>query len=647
MNDVLSIIDRPTASLTPERVLHRQEFRNDRTAELLVPTSNHHIEANMPESYIVLFLIIAATIVGFVWSGLRYDVVAGLALMASVYLGVVPADSAFVGFGHPAVVTVAAVLVISQGLQNGGTVGWLVKLLAPTRTSTGMQVAAGSGMTMLMSAVMNNVGALALMLPVTLRNAARAHRPASLLLIPLSFASMLGGLMTLIGTPPNLVVSGFRDDYVGQPFALFDFAAVGSAIALVGLLYLSLVGWRLLPRHEASDFGTPFKQTLARFLTEVRVPPASPFDGKQVREIEDLCDNEITIMAIIRQEGDRFYAPRAITRLRVGDELIVEGDPSVWEPLCDGVRLESLHEDNSGIQPLRSEDVVVANAVVMPNSNLEGHSVRGIRLHDNYGINLLALSRQREPLRSRLKNIEFEVGDLLLVQGERKTLARVLDELGCLILSHRDPRGVGGTQNFWLSLTVFAGALVAVALNLVSAPIALISVAGVFILTRVISLQEAYSSVEWPIIVLLGALIPIGQAMSSTGAAGVIADGLVEIAGSLPLWAIIAIVMAVSMWLSDLIHNTPTAVLMAPVGASIAETLEVSIDPFLMAIAVGSASAYLTPIGHQSNTLVMGPGGYRFLDYTRVGIGLEAIILLVGVPMIMLVWPPLKTAFGP
>ena len=194
---------------------------------------------------------------------------------------------------------------------------------------------------------------------------------------------------------------------------------------------------------------------------------------------------------------------------------------------------------------------------------------------------------------------------------------------------------------------VFAGALAAVALDLISAPVALITTAGIFILTRLISLQEAYGSVEWPIIVLLGALIPIGQAMTSTGAAGIIADGLVEIAGSLPLWAIIAIVMAVSMWLSDLIHNTPTAVLMAPVGASIAETLEVSIDPFLMAIAVGSASAYLTPIGHQSNTLVMGPGGYRFLDYTRVGVGLEAIILLVGVPMIMLVWPPLKTAFGP
>lgn len=604
-------------------------------------------DLGMPEPYVVLFIIIVATIAGFVWGRLRYDVVAGLALLASVYAGVVPAGSAFSGFGHPAVITVAAVLVISQGLQNGGIVNWLVKLLAPTRKFTSLQVAAGSGLTMLMSAVMNNVGALALMLPVTLRNAARAHRPASVLLIPLSFASMLGGLITLIGTPPNLVVSGFRAEYVGEPFALFDFAAVGLSIAVVGLVYLSLVGWRLLPRNDSNDFGDPFKSALARFLTEVRVPPGSPLNGMQVREIEDLCDNEISVMAIIRQEGDRFYAPRGITRLRIGDELILEGDPSVWEPVCDGVRLEPLHKGNGDSNPLGSEDVVVANAVVMPNSMLEGQSVRGIRLHDNYGINLLALSRQHEPLRSRLKHAEFKVGDLLLVQGEQKSLSRVLDDLGCLTLSHRRPKGAGSTRRFWLSLIVFAAALTAVALNLVSPPIALVTTAGVFILTQSISLQDAYNSVEWPIIVLLGALIPIGQAMTSTGAAGIIADSLIGSAGSLPLWMIIALVMAVSMWLSDLIHNTPAAVLMVPVGASIAETLEVSVDPFLMAIAVGSASAYLTPIGHQSNTLVMGPGGYRFGDYTRVGVGLEAIILLVGVPMIMLVWPPVKTAFGP
>lgn len=587
----------------------------------------------------LLFIVIAATMAGFVWGRLRYDVVAGLALLASVYLGLVPAAGAFAGFGHPAVITVAAVLVISQALQSAGLVGWLVRVLAPTRRTPSLQVAAGSGLTLVLSAVMNNVGALALMLPVTIRNAARAKRPASLLLIPLSFASMLGGMITLIGTPPNLIVSGFRMDYTGTPFALLDFAPVGLVVALAGLIYLSTIGWRLLPHHDATATTTRFKQKLAPFVAEVRVPDASPMDGRSVRHIEQLCDNEITIMAIVRH-GNSFYAPRAITHLRAGDVLIVEGDPSVWEPLCDGTRFARLGDDEAAGIALRSRDVVLAEAVVMPNSPLEQRSVRGIRLHDNYGVNLLALARQGQPLRSRLKNARFQTGDLLLLQGERQNLDRVLDSLGCLMLAQRGAVGNAGGARVLLALTIFAAALTAVAFGLISAPIALVTAAAAFILTNVTSLQDAYNSIEWPILVLLGALIPIGQAMKTTGAAALVADSLVSVAGSLPLWAIIGLVLAISMWLSDLIHNTPTAVLMAPVGASIATSLQASIDPFLMAIAIGSASAYLTPIGHQSNTLVMSPGGYRFTDYTRVGIGMEIIILLIGVPMIMLIWPP-------
>jgi di/tricarboxylate transporter len=291
--------------------------------------------------------------------------------------------------------------------------------------------------------------------------------------------------------------------------------------------------------------------------------------------------------------------------------------------------------------------VVLADAVVMPGSPLEELSVRGMRLHENYGINLLALSRQREPVRSRLRNIKFEVGDLLLLQGERHTLDQAVENLGCLMLSQRSPIGARRGSRIWLVPAILGVALLAAALNLVTAPIALFSAAGAFILIRAISLHDAYNSIEWPIIVLIGALIPIGQAMKSTGAASLVAEGLTSFAGAMPLWAIIGIVMVVSMWLSDLVHNTPTAVLMAPVGVSIATTLDVSVDPFLMAIAIGSASAYLTPIGHQSNTLVMGPGGYHFSDYARVGIVLQVIILLVSVPMIILIWPPIVTLHIP
>ncbi|MGI9302108.1 MAG: SLC13 family permease [Gammaproteobacteria bacterium] len=585
----------------------------------------------------LLFFIIAATLVGFVWARWRYDVVAVLALLTAVYAGVVPMDATFVGFGHPAVITVGAVLVISRALQNAGLVNRIVRLLAPTRRTPTLQVAAGSGLTLLMSAVMNNVGALALMLPVTIRNAARAKRQVSLLLIPLSFASLLGGLITLIGTPPNLVIAAFRQDYSGEPFAMFDFTPVGAVVALAGLVYLSTLGWRLLPQRESGTEATQFQHKLKPFVAEVRVPEGSPFDGQQIRSIEEMCENEITIMTIIH-DGERMFAPIPIQRLRAGDLLVIEGDPSVWEPLCDGKQFDLLGRSDVSDQALGSQDVVLVEAVVMPNSALEGRSARNIRMHDTFGINLLALARRSQPTRSRLKNTRFRVGDVLFIQGEDKRLERALSSLGCLVLADRGAVSAAARRGAWLPLVIFAAALASATLALVTVPVALVSAAMLLILTRVISLREAYDSVEWPIIVLLGALIPLGQAMTSTGAAAVIADGLIAVAGDLPVWAIIALVMVVSMWLSDLIHNTPTAVLMAPVGASIAEGLQLSVDPFLMAIAVGSASAYLTPIGHQSNTLVMGPGSYRFTDYARVGILLESLIVLVGVPMIILVW---------
>jgi di/tricarboxylate transporter len=591
----------------------------------------------MTSTQIILFLILAATLLGFVWGRWRYDVVAGVALLAAVYLGVVPPENAFLGFSHPAVVSVAAVLVISRALQETELVNWLVRMLAPARLTPTTQVAAGSGLTLLLSAVMNNIGALALMLPVTIRNASLAKRPASLLLIPLSFASLLGGLITLIGTPPNLVISAFRAEHVGKPFLMFDFTPVGLTIAIIGLVYLAIVGWRLIPARETEQSAKRLLRKLTPFVAEVRLPEGSSFNDRQVRHVEEICGNEVTIMTVLRH-GEEILAPRPIALLRAGDILVIKGEPGIWEPLCDGKQFDLLSRNNVDDLAIRLQDAVIAEAVVMPNSALERRSARNMRMHTDYGVNLLALARRGEP-QSRLKDWEFQVGDTLLVQGERNTLERALADLGCLILADGGGAANARKKGPLLPIAIFAVALVAAGLGLVSVPISLVSAVAALILARTISLQDAYESIDWPILVLIGALMPIGQAMTSTGAAGHIASQLVALAGAMPLWAIIGLVMAVSMWLSDLIHNTPTAVLMAPISAGIAEGLQLSIDPFLMAVAVGSASAYLTPIGHQSNTLVMGPGAYRFTDYTRVGIGLELLILLVGVPMILFVWP--------
>ena len=564
--------------------------------------------------------------------------VAVLALLALVGSGIVPAAEAFDGFGHPAVITVAAVLIISRALQNSGAVEALVRFLAPMRERTSVQVGATGAMTATLSAFMNNVGALALMLPVALRSAQRVGRAPAKVLMPLSFASLLGGLVTLIGTPPNIIIATFRGEVGGQPFGMFDFTPVGLTVALVGLAYISLIGWRLLPEGRRGEAGPDGGFRIQAYTTEARVASDSRLVGQSVRHLERLCENEATVLAIVRGELRRL-APAGIELLRAGDILVLEGDPAALKPLFDEGMLNQVAEQTVRPEAYRSEDVRVIEAVLMPDSPIEGRRMRALRMHDRYGVNLLAVARQdRRPV-ARLGNVRFQTGDVLLLQGERETLQRVLEDLGCLPLAQRGLRPQG-RQRRSLTMAIFAVAIGAAAFAMVPIQVAFVAAVAAMILTGRLSVQEAYESIEWPIIVLLGALIPVGHALEATGGTALIAQGIVAAAGDLPVWALLALLVTVSMWLSDLIHNSPTAVLMAPIAASVAAALGLSMDPFLMAVAVGSASPYLTPIGHQSNTLVMGPGGYRFSDYARMGGPLELLIVVISVPLIMAVWMP-------
>ncbi len=586
----------------------------------------------------ILFAVIAATMVLFVWGRWRYDIVAVLALLVVVYAGIVDSHDAFAGFGHPAVITVAAVLVIGQALQVSGVVDYLVRFLAPARGSTVLQVAATGALASTLSAFINNVGALTLMLPVTVRNAYRAGRPSSLVLIPLSFATLLGGLVTLIGTPPNIVIASYREEAVGVPFKMFDFTPVGLAVAVVGLLYLATIGWRLVPRDRQGESEGRDLFRIKAYITEARVPEQSPLVGETVRKVEELCDNEISVMAIYRGRR-RLLAPAAVERLWRNDILILEGDPAALEPLLDGSKLEQTGRKDFSDEDLKSDEIRLAEAVLMPNSPIEGRSMRGLRMHDRYGVNLLAVAREGMAPRASLGSIRFRTGDVLLLQGERNTLQQALSAMMCLPLADRGLR-VPRQRPIHVPLAVFGAAIAAAALGLVPVQIAFVTVVAALVVFGTLSLREVYESVEWPVILLLGALIPIGEALQSTGGTALIAGAVVGLAGEVPTWAMLALLMIVSMLLSDLIHNTPTAVLMAPIAVSIGQALGLPIDAFLMAVAVGSASPYLTPIGHQSNTLVMAPGGYRFSDYARVGAMLDVLIVLTAVPMIMWVWLP-------
>ncbi len=591
----------------------------------------------MTVDQITVFSILTVVMILFVWNHWRYDVVAGIALMTAVYTGIVPMEHAFEGFSHPAVITVACVLVISQALQSCGVVELFLKYLAYARGSLTSQVAANCGVTAFLSAFMNNIGALALMLPITLRDAQKSKRPASKLLIPLSFASLLGGLVTLVGTPPNIIIATFRANNVGEPFSMFDFTPVGIVVALSGLLYLVTIGWRFLPgRHDDIDQDASENFHIARYISEVRIPPESALVGTSVGELENTCENEVAVMLILRKDRRRM-APSAMELLQPGDVLILEGHSESLQPLFENPGLLEAGAEVIDPEWLKSPDVRVVEAVVMPNSAIEGLSMRSIGMHKRFGVNLLAVAREGHAARTLLKHIKYKTGDVLLLQGETEALEQLCQTLGCLAIKNRGLEITPRRGMLLIPGTFGIGILVA-AMGWVPVEIAFTTVVGILVLMKMVSLRTTYRSIEWPIIVLLGFLIPIGEALQSTGATELIAQGILSVGNDLPLWTLLALVMAVSMILSDLVHNTPTAVLMAPIALSLATGLGISADPFLMAVAIGAASPYLTPIGHQSNTLVMGPGGYSFGDYWRVGLPLDVVIISAAVPMILLVW---------
>lgn len=589
----------------------------------------------MSADQIAICTILGAAMLLFVANIWRYDVVAGLALITAVFVGVVPVEHAFDGFSHPAVITVATVLVISKALQSSGVVTLFLRYMAFARGRLTSQLAANCGLTAVLSMFMNNIGALALMLPITLRDARKARRSPGHFLIPLSFASLLGGLVTLIGTPPNIIIATFRADNTGEPFSMFDFTPVGLTVAVVGIIYLVLIGWRLLPgQAQPADTGEHFQ--IARYITEVRIPERSTLHGKRIRDLENLSDQEAAVMAIIRQ-GRRRLAPHPIEKILSGDVLVLQGDSEALAPLVEDPTLVEVGAEEIDPEWLRSPDVRVIEAVVMPNAQIEGLSMRGIHMHRRFGVNLLAVSRESSSDSARLRYVKFRTGDVLLLQGETEALELMCKSLGCMAIKDRG-LDLSPRRGALITPLLFALGILAAALGLVPVQIAFTSVVGALVLAKVVSLRDAYRSIEWPVIVLLGFLIPVGESLQSTGSTQLIADALLSIAGDVPAWGILAILMVASMLLSDVVHNTPTAVLMAPVAYSLALSQEVSADPYLMAVAIGAASPYLTPIGHQSNTLVMGPGGYSFGDYWRVGLPLDVLIVLTAVPMIQWVF---------
>ena len=596
----------------------------------------------MSADQITIFLILGALLAVLISGRWRYDVAAFAALMASVASGVVPATEAFSGFGHPATVTVAAVLIMSRALTGSGATDWIARAVATLSARPTTHVGALASVAAGLSAFMNNVGTLGLLMPVALQSAARAKRAAAVLLMPLSFGSILGGLITLIGTPPNIIIAAYRGEVTGEPFRMFDFAPVGAVTALAGVAFVAFIGWRLVPAGKRA--GTTVEDIMAidDYLAEVRIPDDSDLVGQSLADLEGKTDDiDAQVLGLVR-DGHRFIASPRRRRLKAGDLLAIEAGPKELDRFVAALGLELTDAsgraegpDAGGVLGSKAE---LMEAVVAPRSRLEGRTTQALRLPRRFGVHLLGVSRQGKPHRGRLRSFRFRVGDVLLLHGEPDHLPDAVSRLGCLPLAERaipfGRRGHAGPQ-----IAIFAAAIALASFGVLPIPIALGLAVTVMVASNLIAVRDLYEGVDWPVIVLLGALIPVGGALQSSGATDLIATAILMATAGLPPAAVLLLVMVVTMTLSDVLNNAATAVVMAPIGVGLAERLGTATDPFLMAVAVGASCAFLTPIGHQNNALVMGPGGYAFGDYWRMGLPLEVLIVAVSVPMILIVWP--------
>ncbi len=582
------------------------------------------------------FAIVAVMMALFVWGRIRYDLVALLALLASVIAGIVPADEAFDGFGSDIVIIVASALIVSAAVARSGVVEIVLRKVGPFLGSTQSQVLGLVASVTLLSAFVKNVGALAMLIPVAFQLARRSGTSPSSLLMPMAFGSLLGGLMTLIGTSPNIIVSQMREQITGEPFRMFDFTPVGLGLALAGVVFLAF-GYRLLPppRKAAASMDAAFR--IGGYTAEARVPPDSPSVGKTVAELEALGEGEASVATIIRERFRR-YTPSDDWTLAADDVLLLQGEPGALETVIEQGKLRLAADEQATDEPEPGKDRAVVEAVVTGDSLLVGRTVAEVRLAERYQVNLLAVSRSGERIAHRLRTLRFQPGDLIVLQGSEEALPETLGDLRCLPLAGRDIRLGRGRQGY-LPVLVLASAMLLLAFEAIPVTIAFFGAAVLLLAMRSLSLREAYDVVEWPILILLAALIPVSDAIRTTGGTELIAAGLSTLTAGLPALGAVAFIMVFAMAVTPFLNNAATVLVMAPIAASLAAALSLSPDPFLMAVAVGAACDFLTPIGHQCNTLVMGPGGYRFGDYWRLGLPLSIIVVAVGTPLIAWVWP--------
>jgi di/tricarboxylate transporter len=585
---------------------------------------------------ILLFSLFAVVFALLIWGKIRFDLVAFAALILAAFLDLVPSDQIFSGFGHPAVIIIALVLIVSRGLMNSGAVELVAKYLFSASRSLsghiGIMAIVGAGL----SGIINNVAALALLMPLDLEAAKKAARSPGLSLMPLSFATILGGMITLIGTPPNIVIAEYRSDALGSPFSMFDFAPVGLVVAISGIAFVTLIGWRLLPARFRQ---APETDSMAEGLYSAELKVGKLPDDKDLTlgDLYPVADEkDVAIIGLVRH-GSRIRGFARRELIKENDFILVEGDPKAIETFMGAAKLEFAgSERHKG--GLTGGALSLTEAIVPDTARINGSSAFQLRLLYGHDVTLLGISRAGQRIQNRVRHETIRPGDVLLLLGSSDRLEMAVQWLGVFPLEGRTT-GMIQRNKARLAILGFILAIAAAVAGFAYLPVALAACVVLYAATGLVSGSDVYTAVEWKVIVLLGSLIPLGQAFEAAGNAQIIADGILALTAGAPAWVTLAVLMAVTMTLSDFLNNVATCLIAAPISVQIANSLGVNPDPFLMAVAVAGSCAFLTPIGHKNNTIIMGPGGYRFGDYWRIGLPLEVLVLAVGIPAILVFWP--------
>lgn len=582
------------------------------------------------------FGLIALTIGAFVWGRFRYDLVAVVALVAGLALGIIPAGAAFDGFKNDVTVIIACALIVSAAFARSGIVELGLRRVLPLLKTERSQVPVLTGVVTLLSMATKNVGALAIMMPVALQVARRTGSAPSRLLMPMAFGAMAGGMVTLVGTAPNIIVAEVRQEILGRPFQMYDYAPVGLALTAIALAFLAF-GYRMLPKDRQGATSLNAALAANAYATEVSAPEGWTPGSMTISALNNCGGGEVRIMALIR-EGKRRPGPRGNTLVRPGDVLLVEGGQEALEEFIARSKLKLIRENRPVALENAAEEIAIVEAVIGRNSPLQGQSVRQSDLYGQHGINLLGVSRSGYELTQHLRTAKLAQGDIVLLQGAEQALPAALGALDLLPLAEREVR-LGSARKRFLPAVVLAVAMTMVGLGVVPVAIAFFAAAVVIVALGGLKMREAYAALDGPLLVLVAALIPVSDAIQQTGGSDLIAGLLRNVFGGMPGILAVGGVMLASMAVTPFLNNAATVLIVAPIGATLATQLGFNPDPFLMAVAVGAACDFLTPIGHQCNTLVMGPGGYRFSDYPRLGAPLSLLVLLAGPPLILLFWP--------